>query len=175
MHYRKSSLGTAAVATPQTSTISTVDWRPYSARSTPFLNILKENGTLPHRSCPGTSQQNGRITLLLLYVDDTIITGDDTDSIQDLKVFLHRQSKMEDLGPLSYFLGLEVSIGSNDYDLSRSKYASEIPSRAGLTDSKIEFSPLEANVKFHSSDGEPLHNATLYRQLVGRLVYLTVT
>ncbi|KAK3018585.1 hypothetical protein RJ639_002820 [Escallonia herrerae] len=69
----------------------------------------------------------------------------------------------------------QVSIGSDGYHLSQSKYASEILSRAGLTDSKIESSPLEANVKLRSSDGEPLRNATLYRQLVGSLIYLTVT
>ena len=47
--------------------------------------------------------------LLLLYVDDMIITGDDLNGIQELKDFLSQQSKMKDFGHLSYFLGLEIT------------------------------------------------------------------
>ena len=50
------------------------------------------------------------ITILLLYVDDMIITSVDMKGIQDLKHSLGRQFEMKDLGPLNYFLGLEVSL-----------------------------------------------------------------
>jgi hypothetical protein len=82
---------------------------------------------------------------------------------------------MKDLGSLSYFLRLEVSSDQNGYYLSQAKYASDLLSRAGLTDCKIVDSPLETNVKLRATDGELLSNATLYRQLVGSFIYLTVT
>ena len=47
--------------------------------------------------------------LLLLYVDDMIITGDDLNDIQEFKVFLNQQFEMKDLGHLSFFLGLEIT------------------------------------------------------------------
>ena len=47
--------------------------------------------------------------LLLLYVDDMIITGDNISGIQELKDFLSHNFKMKDLGHLSYFLGLEIT------------------------------------------------------------------
>ena len=47
--------------------------------------------------------------LLLLYVDDMIITGADLNGIQELKVFLNQQFEMKDFGHLSYFLGLEIT------------------------------------------------------------------
>uniref|UniRef100_A0A2N9GBX0 Reverse transcriptase Ty1/copia-type domain-containing protein n=1 Tax=Fagus sylvatica TaxID=28930 RepID=A0A2N9GBX0_FAGSY len=113
------------------------------------------------------------ITLLLLYVDDMIITGDDVQGIQDLKRFLGQHFEMKDLGPLSYFLGLEVSSSSDGYYLTQAKYTSDLISRAGITDSKIVDTPIEYNNRLNTHDGEPLPDATLYRQLVGSLVYLT--
>uniref|UniRef100_A0A2N9GJX2 Integrase catalytic domain-containing protein n=1 Tax=Fagus sylvatica TaxID=28930 RepID=A0A2N9GJX2_FAGSY len=111
--------------------------------------------------------------LLLLYVDDMIITGDDHSGISDFKLFLHQQFEMKDLGHLSYFLGLEVSSDSTGYYLSQAKYASDLLSRAGLTDTKVVSTPLEMNARLTPLDGTPLRDATLYRQLVGSLVYLT--
>ena len=115
------------------------------------------------------------ITILLLYVDDMIITGDDMQGIQDLKHFLGRQFEMKDLGPLNYFLGLEVSSFVDGYYLTEAKYTSNLISRANITNSKIVDTPIEYNCHLNSHDGEPLSDATLCRQLVGSLIYLTVT
>uniref|UniRef100_A0A2N9GD96 Reverse transcriptase Ty1/copia-type domain-containing protein n=1 Tax=Fagus sylvatica TaxID=28930 RepID=A0A2N9GD96_FAGSY len=95
--------------------------------------------------------------------------------IMDLKRFLGQHFEMKDLGPLNYFLGLEVSSSSDGYYLTQAKYTSDLISRAGITDSKIIDTPIEYNNRLNTHDGEPLPDATLYRQLVGSLVYLTVT
>ena len=112
------------------------------------------------------------ITILLLYVDDMNITGDDMQGIQDLKHFLGRQFEMKDLSPLNYFLGLEVSSSADGYYLTQAKYTFDLISRASITDSKIVDTPIEYNCRLNSHDGESL---SLYRQLVGSLIYLTVT
>uniref|UniRef100_A0A2N9HJ51 Reverse transcriptase Ty1/copia-type domain-containing protein n=1 Tax=Fagus sylvatica TaxID=28930 RepID=A0A2N9HJ51_FAGSY len=101
--------------------------------------------------------------------------GDDTTGIRDLQKFFSQHFEMKNLGTLSYFLGLEVTSSSDGYYLSQAKYASDLLSKAGLTDSKTVFTPLELNVKLNPTDGEPLSDATLYRQLMGSLIYLTVT
>jgi hypothetical protein len=113
--------------------------------------------------------------LLLLYVDDMIITRDDHPSISDFKQFLHQQFEMKDLGHLSYFLGLEVSSDSTGYYLSYGKYVSDLLSCVGLTDTKVVSRPLEMNACLTSLDDTSLSDTTLYRQLIGSLVYLTVT
>ncbi|KAL9265867.1 Retrovirus-related Pol polyprotein from transposon RE2-like protein [Drosera capensis] len=115
------------------------------------------------------------IILLLLYVDDMIITGDNIYDIQKVKEFLSAQFEMKDFGMVSYFLGLEVSKSSTGYYLSQTKYASDLISRAGITDAKTANTPLETNVKLRPTDGNLLKDATRYRQLVGSLIYLTVT
>jgi hypothetical protein len=129
----------------------------------------------PYDSALFIRRSDAGLILLLLYVDDMIITGDDTVGIRNLQQFLSQQFEMKDLGSLSYFLGLEVSSDQNGYYLSQAKYASDLLSRAGLTDCKVVDSPLETNVKLRATDGELLYDATLYRQLVGSLIYLTVT
>ncbi|CAL5357771.1 unnamed protein product [Camellia sinensis] len=113
--------------------------------------------------------------LLLLYVDDMIITGDDTVGIYSLKQFLSRQFEMKDLGLLNYFLSLEISHDPSSYFLSQAKYTSDLLARAGLTDFKTASTPVDLQTRLTLLDSHLLSNATLYRQLVGSLVYLTVT
>ena len=103
--------------------------------------------------------------LLLLYVDDMIITGDDHFSIFDFKQFLHQHFEMKDLDHLSYFLSLEVSYDSTGYYLSQAKYVSDLLSHASLTNTKVVSTPLEINARLTPLDGTPLKNAFLYRQL----------
>ena len=83
---------------------------------------------------------------------------------------------MKDLGYLSYFSGLEITHSTNGLYITQAKYASELLSRVGLTDSKTVDTPVELNVHMTPSEGKPLSNPPLYyRRLVGSLVYLIVT
>ena len=115
------------------------------------------------------------IILLLLYVDDMIITGDDLSGNQELKDFLSQQFEMKDLRHLSYFLGLKITHSTNGLYITQAKYDSELLSRAGLTNSKTVDTPVELNVHLTPLGGKPLSNPSLYKCLVGSLVYLTVT
>ena len=81
---------------------------------------------------------------------------------------------MKDLGNLSYFLGLEIIHSTNRLYITQAKNASELLCRAGLTDSKTVDTLVELNAHLTPSRGKPLSNPSLYRCLVGSLVYLTV-
>ena len=82
---------------------------------------------------------------------------------------------MKDLGHLSYFLGLEITHSIDSLYITQTKYASDLLSQAGLTDSKMVDTPVEFNGHLTPSGGKPLSNPSLYRRLVDSLVYLTVT
>ena len=81
---------------------------------------------------------------------------------------------MKDLGYLSYFLGLEITHSTDELYITQAKYASELLSQAGLTNSKPVDTLVEFNAHLTPSGGKPLSNPSLYRHLVGSLVYLTV-
>ena len=82
---------------------------------------------------------------------------------------------MKDLGTLSYFLGLEVTSSANGYYLSQTKYTSDLLSKAGIIDNMTISTILEYNAKLTPLDGEPISDVTHYCQLVGSLIYLTIT
>ena len=141
----------------------------YGLKQAPRAWFAKFSFTISHHGFSGSSfdtalflRWSGHgITILLLYVDDMIITGDDMQGIQDLKHFLDRQFEMKDLGPLNYFLGLEVSSSADGYYLTQAKYNFDLISRASITNSKIFGTPIEYNRRLNSHDGESLCNVTL--------------
>ena len=67
------------------------------------------------------NSQSG-IILLVVYVDDIVITGSDSKSILSLKSFLHSHFHTKDLGMLKYFLGIEVMRSKQRILLSQLKY-----------------------------------------------------
>ncbi|KAA0033123.1 putative mitochondrial protein [Cucumis melo var. makuwa] len=71
-----------------------------------------------HDSALFTRQTSNGIVLLLLYVDDVIITDDDPQALSDLQCYLSKHFEMKDLGNLNYFLGLEISLSPSGYYLS---------------------------------------------------------
>ncbi|GKV50006.1 hypothetical protein SLEP1_g56724 [Rubroshorea leprosula] len=140
-----------------------------------FSATISEFGftSSPHDTALFIRKTAWGMVLLLLYVDDMIITGDDVTCVEELKQSLSQKFEMKDLGVLSYFLGLEVTFSHDGYMLSQVKYASDLVSKVELNDGKSVSTPLEPNVKLTPMDGFPLSDPTRYRQLVGSLVYLT--
>lgn len=104
-----------------------------------------------------------------------IIIGDYVNGIDILKLQLAKQFEMNDLGTLRYFLGIGVAYTPKIYLISQSNYILNILEHTRLYDTREANSPLGLNVKYDSSDGVTLTDPTLYRTLVGSLMYLTIT
>uniref|UniRef100_A0A3Q7IG74 Reverse transcriptase Ty1/copia-type domain-containing protein n=1 Tax=Solanum lycopersicum TaxID=4081 RepID=A0A3Q7IG74_SOLLC len=115
--------------------------------------------------------------IVLVYVDNLLITGSDPLLIQDTKQVQHNHFKINDLGELRYFLGIELCRSSSGIVMSRRKYALELISKAGLTGAQPVSTPLELTLAEYggSSDGQLLHDVSSYQRLVGKLLYLTNT
>jgi hypothetical protein len=72
-----------------------------------------------------------------------IITGDDSEYIAFVKARLRDQFLMTDLGPLCYFLGIEVSSTSDSFSISQEKYIQDLLARAALGDERTVETPME--------------------------------
>ncbi|XP_049391406.1 uncharacterized mitochondrial protein AtMg00810-like [Solanum stenotomum] len=113
--------------------------------------------------------------VLLVYVDDIIITGTDSSLITCLQQQLKDSFHMKDLGTLTYFLGLEVHNVASGVFLNQHKYTQDLISLVGLQVSSSVDTPLEMNVKYRREEGDLLPDPTIFRQLVGSLNYVTIT
>jgi hypothetical protein len=112
--------------------------------------------------------------ILLLYVDDLFITGAER-LISSCKESLASEFEMTDIGLMHYFLGLEVWQEPGHIFLGQGKYVCDILSRFQMGDSRPMTTPMITNwKKLHASESQ-LVDSTLYRQLIGSLMYLVNT
>ena len=115
------------------------------------------------------------MTYILLYVDNIILTASSAALRQSIMSKLGSEFVREDLGPLSYFLGISVTRHSGGIFLSQQKYAEEIIERAGMSSSKPSPTPVDTKAKLSMSSGNPYHDPIEYHSLAGALQYLTFT
>lgn len=104
---------------------------------------------------------------VLVYVDDLVIGGNDSEAICRFKAYLNRCFFMKDLGRLKYFLGLEVVKHPTDIFLSQRKYTLDILSEVGLLGARPATTPIEQNHRLALTESDDLHNPEAYRRLVG--------
>lgn len=124
-----------------------------------------------------TLKRNNDFVAMLIYVDDILITGSSESLITEVKLYLNSLFKLKDLGQLRYFLGIEVARSTSGFYLNQRKYALDLLRDTGLTGAKPSSIPIEQNHKLLDNQSEllSLSDASTYRQLVGRLIYLTIT
>jgi hypothetical protein len=110
-----------------------------------------------------------------VYVDDLIITGAVSDDINEFKKDMASVSKMNDLGLLRYYLGIEVKQSGDGITLSQGAYAKKILEKADLMNCNPRLTPMESHLKLSKKSSEPLIDATLFHSIVGSLRYLVNT
>ena len=114
------------------------------------------------------------IILLVVYVDDIVITRSYSKRISSLKSFLQSQFHTKDLGMLKYFLGIEVIRNKHGIFLSQRKYVFDLLSETGKFGVKPCNSPMVPSLHLNR-ESQTFEDPERYTRLVGKLNYLTVT
>ena len=110
-----------------------------------------------------------------MYVDDIIIASSNDLAIHELKRTLDARFKLNDLGFLCFFIGLEVAQIAKGVSVSQRPYALQLLADTGYLGSKPVATPMESNLKLSQEDGELFDDPSLYKRMIGKLLYLTIT
>ncbi|GKV37976.1 hypothetical protein SLEP1_g45935 [Rubroshorea leprosula] len=111
----------------------------------------------------------------LVYADDILLTGNDSSLLRSLVHKMGQCFSLKDLGPFTFFLGIEAIQTPAGLLLSQHKYILDILCRANMDAAKLVSTPLPFSANLSSSAGSALSNSSEYRCILGSLQYLTLT
>ena len=143
-----------------------------------FSQALK---TLGYHQCNGEhtllfkGAQRGLITILIVYVDDIIITRNNLKEIKGLEEHLDKNFEVKQLGPLRYFLGIEFARSNEGILMTQQKYILELLEETKHTNFHINETPIEVNHKLTILEDDPKIEICSYQKLIGKLLYLSHT
>ena len=115
------------------------------------------------------------LLILVLYVDDMLLSGPNKMHIVDFKAELNSAFEMSDLGLLHHYLGIQFKQCDGGYVLCQTKYIETLLHRFGLEDCKPIATPMETCLKLSLHDAGDYFDVTLYQQAIGCLIYLCIT
>ncbi|XP_019189500.1 PREDICTED: uncharacterized protein LOC109183928 [Ipomoea nil] len=122
-----------------------------------------------------TKGKGNDFVALLVYVDDVVIASPNLNQVEQIKSHLDAVFHIKDLGPLKYFLGLEVARSSKGISVTQRKYTLELFEDTGFLNCKPAKTPMATGTKLSKTTGKKIEDITQYRRLVGKLLYLTIT
>ncbi|KAG8484431.1 hypothetical protein CXB51_022868 [Gossypium anomalum] len=136
--------------------------------ATGFVASKADNSLFVQRS-------GSQLLFVLVYVDDIIVTGNNSEVIDGFIRKLDAQFSLKDLGRLNYFLGIEVQYTSTGVSLNQRKYISDLLRKASMEKSNAAPTPMVTTAQLSAHTGTPVADAHLYRSLVGALQYVVIT
>ncbi|KAH9717291.1 retrovirus-related pol polyprotein from transposon RE1 [Citrus sinensis] len=116
-----------------------------------------------------------KIAVLIVYVDDIILTGDFEEELQFLKHRLAQEFDIKDLGNLKYFIGMEIARSREGIAVTQRKYVLDLLMETGMLGCKPADTPMDSSKTFGTESDSVLVDRGRYQRLVGRLIYLSHT
>ena len=113
------------------------------------------------------------LQVIVMYVHDILISGICIADIGSIKSSLHSVFSITDLWLLKRFVGLEIEKYDADIKVIKSKYVAYLLLKFKMARCKAAECPFLSGVKLGDFGSSPLVDSSLYRQLVGILLYLT--
>ena len=146
-----------------------------------FHGVLLDLGFARTHSDAGVyhRQDDGGTLIIILYVDDITILGDNLSSVNALKSTLSNRYEMTDLGEIESYLGVRIKRdrSARRLEIDQTHYALEIVSRFGLSDAHPARTPLPTGAEVHlekyngqASQGD----IKLFQQMIGSLLYVQI-
>ena len=116
-----------------------------------------------------------RVIILIVYVDDIIITGSNTKEAAMLKKHLATVFEVKVLGIMKYFLRIEIAHSSKRYLMTQQKYILDLLNETKLLRGKVNDTPTKTNHQSMFKEDDPKIEMESYQRLIGKLLYLSHT
>jgi hypothetical protein len=114
---------------------------------------------------------SGRVTILIVYIDDIIITGDDLKERDIIRKRLSAKFEIKELGKLKYFLGIEVTHLEKGIFISQQKYILDLLKETKMVDYKPHETPIDLKHILDNDEEGVTTDKGQYQRLVGKLIY----
>ena len=136
-------------------------------------NFLLEKGfqQSKHDNCLYLYADSPNISIILVWVDDILMTANLTAAMKKIKQFLIKRFRMTDLGPVSCFLGIRFTQAEGKITMDQTDYLKEKLIKFQMDKCKPRTTPCE--LAGYTENDAPFDNITLYREMVGSLIYAT--
>lgn len=104
-----------------------------------------------------TLKNGPMFTTIVVYVDDILVTGDDSIQVQALKHMLDTKFSIKDLKEIKYYLGFEIVRDKHGIFLSQRKFILDLLASANMVDAKPLNIPLDQHTKLHDKQPRELY------------------
>ena len=119
--------------------------------------------------------EKGKISILIFYVDDIMLIGDDLEVLADLKRRMAQDFEIKELVMLKHFLGMEFARSKEGIFVNQRKYILDLLKETGLLGCKAVETPIEANLRLDPTKIENVNDRERFQKLVEKLIYLSHT
>ncbi|WKA05143.1 hypothetical protein VitviT2T_023126 [Vitis vinifera] len=113
--------------------------------------------------------------LVQIYIDDIIFGATNVSLCEGFSKCMHSEFKMSMVGELNFFLGLQIKQLKEGTFINQAKYIRDLLKRFDIEEAKTMKTPMSSSIKLDMDEkGKPV-NSTMYRGMIGSLLYLTAS
>jgi hypothetical protein len=131
------------------------------------LDFTKTNGNLYYKF------EGHKIMLFLLYMDNLLIIGNDEETIENIKDKSTKRYKIRDFGSLSTYAHVEFLSTKHGILMNQVSFVEIMLQQFQMANSNSHATSMHEARIFTSKMYEDKVEAIMYRQIVGKLLYLT--
>ncbi|KAK0588363.1 hypothetical protein LWI29_000056 [Acer saccharum] len=120
-------------------------------------------------------RDNDELFIAQIYVDDIVFGSTNNTKVQQFVDVMSLEFEMSLVGELSYFLGLQIRQMHDGIFITQAKYAKNLVKKFGLEKAKHCDTPMSTTLKLSKDASGKSVEQTLYRGMIGSLLYLTAS
>ncbi|WKA07524.1 hypothetical protein VitviT2T_025341 [Vitis vinifera] len=120
------------------------------------------------------TKENGML-LVQIYVDDIIFGATNVSLCKEFSKCMHSEFEMSMMGELNFFLELQIKQLKEETFINQAKYITDLLKRFNMEEAKTMKTPMSSSIKLDKDEKGKSINSTMYRGMIGSLLYLTAS